>query len=177
MSRRPIRPSVNAGGGDTSGPAPEEHPVERDEFREALSFWASGVTIVAVRDDDGVQAMTVSSLTSVSDVPPTVLVSLTSSARLVPFIRPGVTVGISVLGQDQRRLASVYANSYPVGPSPFPDSGPPLVEGALVGLTCVAQDVLPVGGSYVVACRVVETRIGPDRGPLLYFRRGYERLG
>lgn len=165
-------------------PSPQQEPsdppadgVTREAFREALSYWAAGVTIVAVRDGDDVHGMTVSSLTSVSDRPPTVMISLTRTARILPFVAPGVLLGVSVLAEDQRRVAAVYADSYPVGPSPFGGTVPPLVDGALVALTCRVEEIRPVSGSHVVTARVLEAHAGEGRRPLLYFRREFVRLG
>ena len=151
--------------------------IGRDEFREALSYWASGVTIAAVRDGADIQATTVSSLTSVSDAPPTVLISLTGSARMLPYIEVGMALGISVLARHQARTAEVFADSYPVGPSPFLDGGEaPRVEGALVQLHCRVERILPVAGAHVVEARVMATALGESHDPLLYFRRGFRGL-
>ena len=158
-----------------SDPADETLAL-RDSFREALSYWASGVTIVAVRDDGDVHATTVSSLTSVSDSPPTVLVALGRTARVLPFLEPGGRFAVSVLGSDQRRLASVYADSYPVGPSPFPPEGAPTVTGALVAMECIVVEVREVGASFVVVSQVERTTLGEGEAPLVYFRRGYRGL-
>ena len=151
--------------------------VGPEEFREALSYWASGVTIAAVRDGSEVQATTVGSLTSVSDTPATVLISLTGSARILPFLGVGTALGISVLGRHQARTAAVYADSYPVGPSPFLEEGAaPLVEGAMVHLRCRVERVMPIGGSHVVEARVMATALGESDDPLLYFRREFREL-
>lgn len=149
----------------------------RDEYREALSYWASGVTIAAVRDGDDIQAMTVSSLTSVSDGPPTVLISLTGSARMLPYLEVGAALGISILSGNQRRVGAVFADTYPVGPSPFEPGGPaPLVAGALVQLSCRILDVLPIASSHVVVARVTRADLGQADDPLLYFRREFRTL-
>ncbi len=151
--------------------------VSREDFREALSYWASGVTIAAVRDGEQVQATTVSSLTSVSDAPPMVLISLTGSARILPYLEVGTPFGISVLSREQSRTAAVFADSYPVGPSPFQTEGSvPLVADSVVQLSCRVEDVLPIGSSRVVVGRVLATEVGDSDDPLLYYRRGFRTL-
>jgi len=172
VKKRPIQPTIET---RKSDPADEALAL-RDSFREALSYWASGVTIVAVRDEGDLHATTVSSLTSVSDSPPTVLISLGRTARVLPFLEPGGRFAVSVLGSDQRRLASVYADSYPVGPSPFPAEGAPTVTGALVALECIVVEVREVGASFVVVGQVERTTLGEGESPLVYFRRGYREL-
>jgi flavin reductase ActVB len=52
-------------------------PVSEDEFRSALSRFASGVTVVTTKDSAGnFHGITVSSFCSVSLKPPMVLVSI-----------------------------------------------------------------------------------------------------
>ena len=172
LKKRPIQPTIET---RKTNPA-DEAVALREGFREALSYWASGVTIVAVRDEADVHATTVSSLTSVSDSPPTVLVSLGRTARVLPFLEPGGRFAVSVLGSDQQRIASVYADSFPVGPSPFPEHGAPTVAEALVTLECSVVEVREVGASFVVVGQVERTTLGEGESPLVYFRRGYRRL-
>ncbi len=174
MSRRPVDARISTG--REEDPEVGRSGLTAADFREALSHWASGVTIVAVRDGDEVHAITVSSLTSVSADPPTVLVSLSASARVLPFVVTGMPVGISILADDQRGLATIFADSYPVGPSPFGGEAAPLVEGALVGLSCRVSEVMEIAGSHVVAARVETARVGSSQLPLLYHRRGYRTL-
>ncbi len=174
MSRRPVDARISTGREEE--PETGRAGLAAADYREALSHWASGVTIVAVRDDDDVHAITVSSLTSVSADPPTVLVSLSPSARVLPFVTTGTHMGISILADDQKGLAAVYADSYPVGPSPFGAEAAPLVEGALVGLSCQVSEIIELAGSHVVAARVEAARVDSGGLPLLYHRRGYHTL-
>lgn len=175
MSRKPIDPRIHTRGVGKKGEEPSSVP--QAEYREALSYWATGVTVAAVRDEDRIEATTVSSLTSVSDTPPTVLISLRPSARILPFLEPGTTLGISILAEDQARTAAVFADSYPVGPSPFGDAVVPTVTGALVVLSCTVEQILPVAGSSVVVARVTAAEPGNGTEPLLYYRRSYRTLG
>ena len=174
MTRRPIDPRIDTG--RTEGTPSEEGRVSRDDFRDALAHWATGVSIVAVRDESDVQATTVGSLTSISDDPPTIAVSLTASARILPFLTQDVRFGVSVLEASQARIASVFADSYPVGPSPFGDDEIPLVENAVVGLACRVTQITAVSGSYLVIGMVEHVTHGPERDPLVYYRRQYQGL-
>ena len=171
--RRPIDAGVDAGRSD----AAEPDGLETEAFKEALSHWAATVTVVAVRDGEDVHAVTVSSFVPVSADPPAVLVSLGPGARVLPFLDEGTTFAVSILAEGQRRVASDFADSFPVGPDPFPAEGPPFVAGAVVGLVCsVTRVVEATGGARLVVGRVREaTEAGGER-PLLYHRRGYRAL-
>lgn len=153
--------------------------VDADLFRDAMARWAATVTVVAARDaDDGrVRATTATSFAPVSAEPPEVVVSLSPGAQVLPFIEKGGVVGISLLAVDQRRWARLFADSYPVGPSPWPAEGVPLLPGALAGLTCSVQAIHPTEGrSRLVVARLEEVVFGEATEPLLYGDRTYRVL-
>lgn len=149
----------------------------QEALREAYARWATGVTVVAVREGSQVHALTVSAFMPVSVEPPLVLVSLGPNAAALPYLDTGTPFAVSLLTSGQRGLASRYADPLPVGPSPFPDAGPPVVEGALASLVCTVEDVRPAGDHHLVTGRVVEARTATDGGALAYFRREYREIG
>lgn len=147
-----------------------------DTFRDLLSHWASTVGVVAVRDDGRVHGTTITSFTPVSADPPAVLVSLGPNAQVVPFLTEGARYTVNLLNERQAGIAEVYADPYPVGPSPFPDRGDPVLGGALASMTCeVVEVVATVGGARLVVGRVSACQAGDGR-PLLWYRRAPARL-
>ena len=162
------------------GPEPEEERArrKRDEaLKEALSRWASGVSIVAVRDSGRVHALTVSAFIPVSLDPPTVLISLGPNAAVLPFLDAGVPFAISLLTAEQKALASRFADTFPVGPSPFADEGAPVVDGALAWLVCEVDEMLRRGDHTLVIGRLMEAGTGRETPALTYFRREYHSVG
>lgn len=154
--------------------------VDDEAFRDAMAGWASTVTVVAVRDEgDGrVHATTVSSFAPVSSEPPEVMVSLNPNAQALPFLSEGGSLGISLLAEGQTRWARVFADPFPVGPMPWTEDGIPVISGAAAGLECTVRAVHATeGGSRLVVARVVGIAGGGTDRPLLYWQRGYHRLG
>lgn len=151
--------------------------VDAADFRETLSHWASTVTLVAVRDAAAVHATTVTSFFPVSAEPPLVAVSLGTGAQVLPWLDPGARFVVSLLAADQRGLAMRYADSFPVGPSPFPPEGDPVAEGAVAALVCEVVGLHPTeGGARLVVGRVISTSPGRGETPLLRHRRRYRTL-
>lgn len=153
--------------------------LDSDRFREVLSNWAATVGVIAVRDpDDGrIYGTTITSFTPVHADPPLVLVSLGAGAQALPFLQEDTRYVINLLAEGQSRIASVYADSYPVGPSPFPDDGPPVVEGALAALHCRVNSLVAVEeGNRLVLGWVEEADLDPDARPLLWHRRATTTL-
>jgi len=173
VSRRPIDAGIHPHGREAHG----GEGVSPDAWRDALSRWCSTVTIVAVRDGTDIHATTVTSFFPVSADPPLVALSLGPSAQVLPWLKPGARFVVSLLSEGQGRIASDHADAFPVGPSPFPDDGDPLVAGALEALVCTVDAVHETGGgARIVVARVVATRDGAGDRPLLYYRRAYGTL-
>lgn len=165
----------------SGGREPEDERIERerqDALRDALSLWATGVTVLAVREATAgtVRALTVSAFLPLSVAPPLVLASLGSNASALPYLEPGGEFVISILGDDQRGIASRYADTFPVGPSPFPDEGPPLVLGSIASLVCEVEEMLVRGDHTLVVGRVTDPRSTDAESALAYFRRGYRTV-
>jgi flavin reductase (NADH) len=150
--------------------------IERDRFRDALARWASGVAVVAYRSDERVVATTVSAMLSLSLEPPLVLVALGPNATVRPFLQPGAPFGISILGAGQRRLAAVFADPFPVGPTPFPPAGDPLHPGAPVALACTVERLDDGWDHAIVIAAVRDIVVGPEVAALIRFRRAYHEL-
>jgi len=82
------------------------------EFRDALSTFATGVTIITAKNADGESVgMTASSFNSVSMDPPLVLWSVTKKAMSAPAFKDAEYYAIHVLGADQIDISNRFAKS------------------------------------------------------------------
>lgn len=149
--------------------------IDRETLRVLLSGWASGVTIVACRTTDRVVATTVTAFTSLSLDPPLVLAALGPNATVRPFLEPGARFAVNILSAEHRPLATIFADSLPVGPDPFPIDGDPVIADSLVALICTVDRVEEGGDHVIVIGRVIDgTRT--SSAPLIRFDRKYYRL-
>jgi flavin reductase (DIM6/NTAB) family NADH-FMN oxidoreductase RutF len=149
--------------------------LDQTLFREAMSRWASGVTIIACRHEARVIATTVSAFFSLSLEPPLVLAALGPNATVLPFLQPHETFGISVLAQSQRRIASAFADSFPVIEHPFSGDVAPVISDALVRLHCAVRDRIRADEHDLVIANVIDAQFN-EEGPLVRFRRRYHAL-
>lgn len=154
----------------------EDSVIDPENFKAALAHWATGVTVVAFRDEQRVVATTVSAFMSLSVEPPLVLLALAPNATVRPYLAAGARFGVSVLSASQRRLATVFADPLPVGPDPFPADGAPLIDGALVQLSCMVTEVRPGGSHAIVIAAVEDACVRPGDGPLIRYDRGWAEL-
>lgn len=149
--------------------------MDQKLFREAMGRWASGVAVVACRHEGRVIATTVSAFLSLSLEPPLVLLAFGASATVLPFLTVAAPFGISVLTATQRRLASVFADPFPVSPDAFAAADPPLLPDALVRLRCSVRETRTAGDHTLVIAMVDELHF-TDAAPLIRFRRRYHAL-
>jgi flavin reductase (DIM6/NTAB) family NADH-FMN oxidoreductase RutF len=149
----------------------------RDDFREALRNWASGVTVVTAKDRDGnFHGITVSAFASVSLAPPLVLICIdkeTSSHRA--FQESGRFV-VNVLSDRQenvsRQFASLSENKFSGVEFTENAHGVPLLAGALANLECRLA-LSYEGGDHTIFIGEIENAIVGEGRPLVYFQGNY----
>ncbi|GLV47183.1 4-hydroxyphenylacetate 3-monooxygenase reductase component [Thermus sp. LT1-2-5] len=144
----------------------------REAFKEALSRFASGVTVVAARAGEEERGMTATAFMSLSLEPPLVALAVSERAKLLPLLEKAGAFSVSLLREGQEGVAEHFAGR--------PREGVGLVEGrvegALAVLRCRLEALYPGGDHRIVVGRVEEVELGEMGPPLLYFARGYRRL-
>jgi flavin reductase (DIM6/NTAB) family NADH-FMN oxidoreductase RutF len=155
-------------------------PLDADAFRDVLSRFASGVTIVTTRDADGRdRGMTVSAFCSLSLDPPLVLACIDHDATIADSVSAAEFFGVSVLAEDQellsRRFADPDADRFDGVPFSRGRSGVALLDGALVHLECriVARHE---AGDHTIVVGEVSAASGRDGRPLVHHRGQYGRF-
>ena len=164
----------SARGGDAS--AADSGADLAQSFRAALARWASGVTVVSVRDERHAFGTTVSAFASVSLEPPLVLVSLGPNAVVRSLLETGSQIVVNILSEAQQRTATIFTDTGPLGRELFAADGPPVLEGSLASLVCSVDAMHPAGDHLIVVARVHEVRIGGGGAPLLRYDRAWRRL-
>ena len=174
MTDRPPAPD------STSRSAPAS-AIDASTFRAVLGRFASGVTVVTVRDGGGRDhGMTVSAFCSVSLEPPLVLACIDRSATLLGSLAAGGAYAITMLSESQEALSRRFASEVDdrfdgVGYRRAP-GGSALLDDALAWLECRVEARVDAGDHVVVIGRVEHAEVNERAGPLLYYRSGYGRL-
>jgi flavin reductase (DIM6/NTAB) family NADH-FMN oxidoreductase RutF len=155
-------------------------PVSKDEFRAALSRFASGVTVLTTLGTDSRPAgLTVSAFSSVSLEPPLVLACIDKRASLHDHLTEGRYFAVNILAEDQEGISRLFASKDEdrfAGVRCRPGiSGAPLLEGALAYVECRVVHAYP-GGDHTIIVGEVESASVADHTPLAYFRGCYTRL-
>jgi flavin reductase (DIM6/NTAB) family NADH-FMN oxidoreductase RutF len=160
-------------------PAPEQ-------FREAVSRFPTGLTVVTCRCDGVDHGMTASSFVSVSLDPLLVLVSVERATRFHDAVQDANEWSVSILPEQAvaaarwfatrgRPLADQFAN---VPHHRGRVTGTVILDGALAGIECRTWRSVPAGDHDLLVGEVCALELPDDvPPPLLYHRRSYRSLG
>ncbi|MBI3654563.1 MAG: flavin reductase family protein [Acidobacteria bacterium] len=155
-------------------------PVSNEEFRAALGRFASGVTVVTSKGEDGgLHGITVSAFSSLSLNPPLILVCIDNRSSLIEHLRDGKFFAVNILSEDQefhsRRFASKEPKRFDGIGYQEGATGAPALDNALAVLECRVVNTY-AGGDHTIVVGEVEATNLSDAKPLLYFRGGYNQL-
>ena len=151
--------------------------VDTKLFRQALGAFVTGVTVVSTLQQDGTpRGFTANSFTSVSLVPPLVLVCVAKSASTYPIVSEAPHFAVSVLAEHQRDVSSLFASKaadkFSRAPWHIGPSGSPLIEGAAAWFDCRRRQAVDAGDHVILIGEVIGFGHS-DASPLGYCRGAY----
>ena len=147
------------------------------QFKDAMSRFTTGVTIVSGIDDGEPVGFTCQSFVSLSIEPPIIAVAPARTSTSWPRIAGSGSFCVNVLSEDQEALCKGFAVSggtkfAGVDWHPAPGTGSPVIEGSLAWVDCRVELVHDAGDHELILGRVLD--LGAAEGsPLLFFRSGF----
>jgi flavin reductase (DIM6/NTAB) family NADH-FMN oxidoreductase RutF len=158
-----------------------EVPVSSADFRGAMRHLTGGVSVITAGRGRDITGMTVTSVTSLSVEPPTLLVSINRDASSFPLIKRHGAFGVNILNADQLDVAERFAGKGGLkGVDRFAGSkwvtgisGVPLLVGALSAFDCEVEDILERHSHGIVIGRVREIRNSSRTAALAYWHGQY----
>lgn len=157
---------------NTSSPRATSREFDSVHFRQALSQFATGVTVITTRLADGsFRGLTASSFNSVSLDPPLVLWSLGTGANSLPIFSGNSHYVINVLSADQAHLAKLFSTRAedPWGSAEYELSrtGQPILKGCTAWFECHNRSRYPEG-DHVIFVGEVEHCEFAGNAPLVF---------
>jgi len=158
---------------NTRSPRAAERGFDSTHFRQALSQFATGVTVITTRLEDGsFRGLTASSFNSVSLDPPLVLWSLGSAANSMPIFSGNSHYVINVLAAGQEELALRFSRR---SENPFDGvdydlsrTGQPILKGAVAWFECHNRSRYPEGDHVIFVGEVEECAVQPQQALLFH---------
>lgn len=150
------------------------------QFRTVCSRFATGVTVVLAETDEGVHGMTANAFMSVSLEPLLVAVAVHRHGRMAGLLTASeTTFSLSVLAQDQQRVAEFYSQpgatrteSGPVGLRRVNDQGS-VVQGATAWIFARTKTVVPAGDHFLIVALVESCDVDVLASPLIFYAGNY----
>ncbi|MEX5299881.1 flavin reductase family protein [Kocuria sp. CPCC 205292] len=162
--------------------AADRQSIDPRAFRGALGLYASGITVITGRDEQGPVGFTCQSFYSVSTDPPLISFSVMKTSTTYPRIRRTGRFAVNVLSSHQQGVSNQFARKGTdkwAGIRWHPTlAGNPVLEDTLMWLDCEIWAEHDAGDHVIVLGRVNE--MSPASGhalePLLYYQGRYRHL-
>ncbi|MER5889965.1 flavin reductase family protein [Streptomyces sp. NPDC001941] len=151
--------------------------IDAQLFRRAAARFATGVTVVTTRTDDGPFGMTANSFTTVSLDPRLILVCVGERARIREHLLRTGTFAVTVLSAGQQDAARRFADpARPAGAAAFADdawapgpaTGNPVLLDGSAWFDCAVHDVHAAGDHSIVVGEVRALSPLDAEQPLLF---------
>ncbi|WP_205655566.1 flavin reductase family protein [Alcanivorax sp. 24] len=156
--------------------------IDPARFREALGYYASGITVISSQLDDEPVGFTCQSFYSVSMNPPLVSFSVMSSSLSYPKIRCAGRFAVNILAGEQVAISNQFARrgadkweGIERHQSPL---GNPVIAGCLHWFDCEVHAEHVAGDHVIVIGEVKALKLqeAGEEQPLLYFKGQYATL-
>jgi flavin reductase (DIM6/NTAB) family NADH-FMN oxidoreductase RutF len=158
-----------------------DRAVTADVFRDAMRHLAGGVSVITVGRGEDITGMTVTSVSSLSVDPPTLIVSINRDSSSWPLLKRDRCFGVNILTADQLGIAERFAGKDGLkGVDRFAGaqwvtrvSGVPLLVDALAAIDCEVEDIVERHSHAIVIGRVLDMQSSSRTAALAYWQGQY----
>ena len=142
---------------------------------------AGGVSVITAGRAKDITGMTVTSVSSLSVDPPTLIVSINRESSSWPLIKRHGFFGVNILTADQLDIAERFTGKGGLkGADRFAGaewitraSGVPLLVGALAAVDCEVEDIVERHSHAIVIGRVLDMQVSTRTAALAYWQGQY----
>ena len=150
-------------------------------FRGGMRQLAGGVSVITVGAGSDRSGMTVTSVSSLSVDPPTLIVSINRGSSSWPLLKRHGVFGVNILTADQLDIAERFTGKDGLkGADRFAGaewitraSGVPLLVGALAAVDCEVEEIVERHSHAIVIGRVLDMQISTRTAALAYWQGQY----
>ncbi|MEZ4674043.1 MAG: flavin reductase family protein [Caldilineaceae bacterium] len=157
--------------------------IEAQAFKDTLSHWASGVTVVTAQLDDQRVGITASSFSSVSISPPQILICVVKKLYTHQIIEQSGCFAVHILQKEQLEWGMRFAGMIPELDDRFSGlrvetavTGAPILVDSLAWLDCKVSAAYDGSDHTIFVGEVMATASGDLGEPLLYYHRNWRKL-
>jgi flavin reductase (DIM6/NTAB) family NADH-FMN oxidoreductase RutF len=151
------------------------------EFRGAMRHLPGGVSVITAGRAQEITGMTVTSVSSLSVEPASLIVSINREASSWPLIKRYGCFGVNILGADHLAIAERFSGKGGLkGAERFAGlplialvSGVPLLADALAAIDCEVEEIIERHSHALVIGRVLDIRASSRSAALAYWHGEY----
>jgi flavin reductase (DIM6/NTAB) family NADH-FMN oxidoreductase RutF len=155
--------------------------VSSTEFRGAMRQLTGGVSVITAGRGKDVSGMTVTSVSSLSVEPATLIVSINREASSWPLLKRHGAFGVNILASDQIEIAERFTGKGGLkGAERFTGAGwttritgVPLLVGALAAIDCEVEEIIERHSHAIVIGRVLDLQLSSRTAALAYWNGQY----
>jgi len=156
-------------------------PIEKNQLRQVMGHFATGVTIITTFNKDGqMHGLTANAFTSVSLEPPLLLISVDKKAESYPAFEESKVFTVNILADEQESLSRKFAVS---GGNKFEGvayrkggNGAAILDGTLAHIECTLYATYEGGDHTLYLGEIQEAEVREGK-PLVFYRGGYRAIG
>jgi flavin reductase (DIM6/NTAB) family NADH-FMN oxidoreductase RutF len=158
-----------------------DREVSSGDFRSAMRHLAGGVSVITVGRAEDITGMTVTSVSSLSVDPPTLIVSINRESSSWPLLKRFGVFGVNILTADQLDIAERFTGKRGLkGADRFAGaewttrvSGVPLLVDALAAVDCEVEEIVERHSHAIVIGRVLDLQVSKRTAALAYWQGQY----
>ena len=158
-----------------------ETEVTASDFRNAMRQLTGGVSVITAGRGRDISGMTVTSVSSLSVDPPSLIISLNRESSSWPLVKRYGFFGVNILTSDQIDIAERFTGKGGLkGADRFAGarwttraSGVPLLADALAAIDCEVEDVVERHSHAIVIGRVLDVAVSARTAALAYWQGRY----
>jgi len=153
--------------------------IDPQTFKQAMTQWASGVTVITTRLPDGtLKGMTASSFTSVSMDPYLILICVAKKLYTHEVLIQSDVFAVNILNNTQTEIAQIFAGMRAEIEDRFAhvgytttNLGSPILPNVSAWLDCKKYQTIDSGDHTIFIGEVISAYGASDKAPLVYFNR------
>jgi flavin reductase (DIM6/NTAB) family NADH-FMN oxidoreductase RutF len=155
--------------------------ISSDDFRGAMRHLVGGVSVITAGRGEDITGMTVTSVSSLSVDPPTLIVSISRASSTWPVLKRYGFFGVNILTSDQLDIAERFSGKdglkgrerFAGGEWVARVSSAPLLVGALAAIDCEVEEVIERHSHAIVIGRVRDLMHSKREAALGYWHGRY----
>ncbi len=150
--------------------------VNKNNFKQSMSKFATGITVVATNYESILYGKTINSFSSLSLSPPLVLFSLDNKSSKLNIFKRSKIVSINILSKDQKTISDNFAKNDPSWNKinyKILANGNPVINDCVSNLDCKITNKIKQGDHLIFICKVNKVYNNNKLNPLLYFNSKY----